>query len=368
MIIVADDITGAAEIAGICLQYGLQVDFGIDILASGQGQVKVVSTDSRSLTREAALEIHKRIAIDVARVQPDFVFKKCDSALRGYVLTEAMVLAETLKLNSIVVQPANPAAGRVIRDGCYLINGQVISQTAFGEDPDFPAFYDEVDRLLLRDIEDSLDNVIRGDCDSIEELVLYASIDPVDKLFVGSSAFFEQILINRFQLKKLADAAPVFPLTHFLMIVGSVHPTGKMFIAAQQEKYPVFELPSSFLQAHVDSLFLNDYARMLFEAWQTKKALLLHLPEPGDMLPASTKVLTDRLALLTEAIMHDEALQHVLVTGGATAYALFNRMGWKSLIPVEQYSPGVVRMLTEKATQPNLILKPGSYPWPNSII
>lgn len=368
MIILADDITGAAEIAGICLQYGLQVDFGIDILASGPGQVKVVSTDSRSLTREAALEIHKKMAIDIAHVQPDFVFKKCDSALRGYVLTEALVLAETIKLSTIVVQPANPAAGRVIRDGCYLINDQVISQTAFGEDPDFPAFYDEVDRLLLRDIEDSLDNVIRGDCDSIEELARYASIEPVDKLFVGSSAFFEQILINRFQLKKLTVSTPVFPLTHFLMIVGSVHPGGKSFLASLQDKYPVFELPSSFLQAHVDSLFLNDYARMLFEAWQTNKALVLHLPEPGDILPASTKVLTDRLALLTEAIIQHEALQHVLVTGGATAYALLNHMGWKSLMPVEQYSPGVVRMLTGKATQPDLILKPGSYPWPIGII
>lgn len=368
MIILADDITGAAEIAGICLQYGLKVDFGIDILPSGSGQVKVVSTDSRSLTREAALEINKRLAIDVARVQPDFVFKKCDSALRGYVLTEAMVLAETLNLNSIVVQPANPAAGRVIRDGRYLINDQLISQTAFGEDPDFPAFYDEVDRLLLRDTEDSLDNVIWGDCDSVEELAHYASIDPVDKLFVGSSVFFEQILINRFQLKKLADAAPIFPLTHFLMIVGSVHPGGKSFLASLQDRYPVFELPSSLLQAHVDSLFLNEYAHMLFEAWQTNKALLLHLPEPGDLLPASTKVLTDRLAILTEYIIRHAALKHVLVTGGATAYALLNHMGWKSLMPVEQYSPGVVRMLTGKATQPDLILKPGSYPWPIGII
>lgn len=368
MIILADDITGAAEIAGICLEYGLQVDFGIDLLPSATDKVRVVSTDSRSLPPEVAMEIHRRMAVDIAGDQADFVFKKCDSALRGYVLSEAKILAQTLNLKKMVIQAANPAAGRVIRQGCYLINDQPISQTAFADDPDFPALYDEVDKLLLRDSDDSLSDVIWGDCERVEDLASYARIDPVDKLFVGSSAFFEQILIHQFKLKKHTGTRTALPLTHFLMIVGSVHPSGKKFINAQKGRYPVHELPIAFLQAHVDSLFLNDYARLLNESWQNNQSLILHLPDPGDVKPASTKVLTERLSLLTEAILLDKTLQHVLVTGGATAYALLNRMGWNKLIAVEQYSQGVVRMLSGVGAQPDLVLKPGSYPWPEGII
>ena len=82
-VVIADDITGAAEIAGVCLRYGLKVSFGIDTIPNEVADVCVVATDSRSLSESEAYAVHSKLAADIYKQNPAFVFKKCDSVLRG---------------------------------------------------------------------------------------------------------------------------------------------------------------------------------------------------------------------------------------------------------------------------------------------
>ena len=53
--VIADDFTGAAELAGICLRYGLAVELCVAEVQYNNADVLIISTDSRSLGKEAAL-------------------------------------------------------------------------------------------------------------------------------------------------------------------------------------------------------------------------------------------------------------------------------------------------------------------------
>ncbi len=110
MIVIADDITGAAEIAGIAFEKGRQVRLLCSTSVCGDTiaaeETVVIATDTRSMTEEdAAAEIRRQ----TSHLSP--LFKKTDSALRGHVVAELTALMETTGFKRVVYLPANPSKG-----------------------------------------------------------------------------------------------------------------------------------------------------------------------------------------------------------------------------------------------------------------
>lgn len=98
IVLLADDLTGAAEVAGVCLRFGLKTAFGInevpDVVtkslstAGREGGMSaydacVVATDSRSLDADEAARLHRNLAVAVKELKPSFVFKKQTRYLGG---------------------------------------------------------------------------------------------------------------------------------------------------------------------------------------------------------------------------------------------------------------------------------------------
>src|SRR5439155_14362660 len=128
-LVIADDLTGAAEIAGIAHRLGLATRlFRIPPEVFDDG-VTVIDTDSRhSLSPENA------VRASLANLEPshfDLIYKKIDSALRGPVLAEVQASMNQLHLETALLLPQNPTRGRTIESGQYLINGVPIDQTDF---------------------------------------------------------------------------------------------------------------------------------------------------------------------------------------------------------------------------------------------
>ena len=81
MIVIADDITGAAEIAGIAFSKGYQVSLVCgDSLATSQ--TTVIATDTRSMSESEAVAETQRITSAISH-QPSAIFKKTDHAKRS---------------------------------------------------------------------------------------------------------------------------------------------------------------------------------------------------------------------------------------------------------------------------------------------
>ncbi|MDE6694137.1 MAG: four-carbon acid sugar kinase family protein, partial [Muribaculaceae bacterium] len=143
--VIADDITGAAEMGGIARRLGLSVCLSLDGHIREDCDVAVIATDTRSMTEEEAVYETRRVTSDLKEERRiKAFFKKTDSALRGHVVAELSVMMEILDREGALYLPANPTKKRVISDGRYLIDGVPIDETAVSFDPDFPAFSSRV--------------------------------------------------------------------------------------------------------------------------------------------------------------------------------------------------------------------------------
>jgi uncharacterized protein YgbK (DUF1537 family) len=381
--VIADDITGAAEIAGICLHYGLKVSFGINSVPNVETDVRIIATDSRSATEIEAYNIHKRFALEIFKTQESFVFKKCDSVLRGFVLTELTAMQEILKFKKVLLQPANPATGRCIMNGIYQIGNEKIENTGFSIDPDFPANSSLVQNLLLKhsihhgnnlDVHTGKIIKIKGegvflpDCSSIAELQKCCELLNDKTFLCGSAAFFEQILLY----KKIGkQAEPIVPLnisTNFLMICGSTHPQSRQYV--EQIKMlgcPVHYFPDTLLQEDITRATINRWTDELIATWEKHHKLVLGISTINMRFPNSSTILKSRMnTIVCEILKHCE-IKEILIEGGATAYGILNLLNWKTLTPVQELAPGVLRMQVSDLPNTFLTIKPGSYLWPDNL-
>ena len=113
MIVIADDITGAAEIAGIAFSKGHQVSLVCGSEESGCATATygtiVIATDTRSTSEGEAIAETRRIASPYrGEVGRELLFKKTDSALRGHVVAELTALMQATGYERAVYLPANP--------------------------------------------------------------------------------------------------------------------------------------------------------------------------------------------------------------------------------------------------------------------
>src|SRR3954452_16977764 len=107
MLVIADDLSGAVEVAAVMGLLRISLDAG-DLRDS------VVDLDTRGLSPEAAAA---RVREVLARHDGGRVFKKIDSLLRGNVA------AELAELRDAVVAPALPVEGRTVRGGVLHVDG-----------------------------------------------------------------------------------------------------------------------------------------------------------------------------------------------------------------------------------------------------
>jgi len=81
--VIADDLSGAAEVAGIAFSRGLSAEVQRQFEPATDAQFVAVDTDSRHVPRAEAADRVRQIAEQVVASRPDWIFKKVDSLLRG---------------------------------------------------------------------------------------------------------------------------------------------------------------------------------------------------------------------------------------------------------------------------------------------
>lgn len=138
IVVIADDITGAAEMGGIALRYGLKSIVANKVTTNANADVLIIYTNTRSLNKEEAVEIMASLTKKANQLGPSFFYKKTDSVLRGHILAEMKAQMQELNFNKGVLVPVNPSLDRIISDGKYFVNGEPIHQTSFSNDPEFP--------------------------------------------------------------------------------------------------------------------------------------------------------------------------------------------------------------------------------------
>ena len=156
IIVIADDFSGAAEIAGIGFRYGLKAVIRTDVELDLESDILIIDSNTRSLTEDESLKQIIQIADQLKEKSWEWIYKKTDSVLRGHVLSELTLLVKKFSKDKALLLPQNPVSGRIIKDGIYYINKTPLHLSGFAADPDYPRTTSDV-LSLLGQSEDILD-------------------------------------------------------------------------------------------------------------------------------------------------------------------------------------------------------------------
>ena len=353
-IAVADDFSGAAEIAGTLHRHGVpvQVTNDIDAALPDAGTAIAIDLDTRRLAAEQAQERHRELALRLG-AQPIHLYKKTDSVLRGHITAELEALLRELPYTGTLFCPANPARGRTIVDGRYHIHGTPLHQTEFAHDPHFPVSSDRV-----ADILPGFKSLPAGTPSSTSEPLLIAEASTeahlqhwaaqlrADQLPAGASPFLAAHLHQLGHEPAPHPSAPKFPGSA-LLISGSFSENSRHTAALFKDNgWPVLELA-------------DDWSAPLPDT--TSAAMVKLTPHK---LP-NAQELPERLARWLKQHFEQAPTPpaHLLVEGGDTAAAILDTFGWRTFRVLHEWEPGVVNLQPADPAAPPTTIKPGSYLW-----
>ena len=107
IVVIADDITGAAEMGGIAIRYGLNTIVADDLIESDKYEALVIYTNTRSQTALEAAEKMASLSAKASKTKPSLFYKKTDSVLRGHVLAEMNAQMKAMHLKKGLLVPIN---------------------------------------------------------------------------------------------------------------------------------------------------------------------------------------------------------------------------------------------------------------------
>ena len=332
LLVIADDFSGAAEIAGIGHRYGFATRLLREPPEQFEPGLTAVDTDSRTLPPAEAADAVRRFTAHVLPADFEFVYKKTDSVLRGPIAAELQVLVKAFARRDALLVPQNPSRGRVIVNGEYFINGTPLHETPFANDPTHPARSSRV--------AERVPGVRVGDGASMDDLrVLAARLDP-STLPAGGADFFTAILQNA---GATAARGPLDQLA----------PGPTMYVSGTASEASV--VPGVTRCARGDSVeqWCDNVCRTLAHASRAAMSI-------GQGLELGAKA--------AACAVRRGGIANLLVTGGSTASAVCRELGWTRFDVEGEFAVGVVRLRPNDKAAPAFIVKPGSYPWPPAVL
>jgi uncharacterized protein YgbK (DUF1537 family) len=382
--VIADDLTGAAELGGIGVRHGLTAEVILQGQCDGQADLFCLDTDSRSCS---AKEAARRAAAAAGRLRKSgavWIYKKVDSVLRGNVLAEIRAIQKALRLRSALLVPANPRFGRVIRNGRYFVNGKPIHQTDFARDPQYPRRSSNVVKMLgatnvhsvrvthLADYRPT-SGIVLGEVSSSADVQAWASRRSNDMLLAGGGEFFEAVL-NAMAPAVKKDASRIPHCTGLnrsgqrqLFVCGSTSDYTEQFVSeARSQGKPVFSLVGKGREnfSLTPGMFETIAERAIL-AFASHSRVVLAIGRPLIKRPTVARRLAQDLVKIAVRVIKRANPGQVYAEGGATAVELLRQQGWPRMKVLQELAPGVTTLSSPECDKPLLTIKPGSYPgWP----
>jgi uncharacterized protein YgbK (DUF1537 family) len=372
MRIVADDLTGSAEMGGVAWRYGLSTRVGVGT-ASGMSDrvtsdVQVIDTESRHLPRtDAARAVEHALA-----GYSGLVFKKTDSVLRGHVRAEIEAAMRALKKPRCLLLPCNPSLGRTIVNGVYYINDVELSQTDFRHDPSHPALTSRVVDLLeqtpgelpiasARPTDTMLPaGIVIGDAATSEDMQRWAERLDSDTLAAGAADFLGAILEHRGH--SAHQRATSIDTGRTLLVSGSATESSRCELTRWESAGVALRMPPELFQP---SPALNqratEWASAAAAAFERHTRVALAIAQPATQ--GNNESLLEPLCDAAAQVIAQAAPDSVWVEGGSTAAALAARLRWTAFEVVREIAPGVVELAPDENPGMRFVLKPGSYRW-----
>lgn len=370
VLIIADDLSGAADCAGAFVKAGLETLVLIDRQAepgadAEAAQVISIDADTRRLPGPEAARIHLDI-YNRHRSAGQLLYKKIDSTLRGHFAQELGSIIDQAGL--AIVAPAFPQAGRVTRNGHQYLNDTPLELTEIwrGEGitgtahiPSMLARHgiksasiciDEIRQgaqrlraLLEKCARDSVQAIVCDvEADDDLQAIAQASIPlSIRRFWVGSAGLANYLPAAAHAAAKPVLFAPAKTMGSILTVVGSLSSVSRaqaeyLLAAGQMERVDV---PASVLRHGKLHPQWRELRNALDMSLRKHRDLLIMIgmEEPVNMGEGAR--LCRALASLAAPLAGQ--IGAVILTGGETARAILSAMGSTGLRLVGEIEPAV---------------------------
>ena len=268
----------------------------------------------------------------------------------------------------------------MILDGTYYIDDVPLSATPFAADPEFPARSSHVLDLLrgprggqpIHSVhgggQRAAAGITIGSGATTEDLRNWAVQAKDAALPAGGAEFFEAMLAIkglgsvRHPIERLRPGASLFA-------DGSASAySAAMLDRARRENLPVTPMPNDvFRAAESSSQAMDEWTKIVGDALSRTGRCLMTIGRPMQSEPGDPAHLQRALAEGVETVLKRHTLANLLLAGGATASAVCRRLGWTAFDVRGELTGGVVQLEPQDPTAPHVIVKPGSYPWPELV-
>lgn len=365
MRIIADDLSGAAD-AGVAFAVGgHEVRLILDAADAAwrDGGAAVVAADTNG--RAGAAGTAARAAAKLADQLPPGaeVLHKVDSTLRGHPAAELAALLGVLPDRIAVVAPAFPRAGRVTRGGVQHVDGVALHESdAWSAEPGEPprsvaeAVRCQDARPAAVDLERTLRLAQAGDavvCDAATDDDLDAVVRAARRaeravLWVGSAGLAAALARSR-PGRRPAAVAWNGAARRYLAVVGSASPVARRQAAALvADGADSFELPRDALGGRDAAVLAEELRDRVL-----RRSVVVTVTPVG--ATASAAVARGLSRIVAPAAAEAPLLA---IAGGATARAVLEQCGVRSLDLVAELEPGVV---LAEANGRRIVTKAGAF-------
>jgi 3-dehydrotetronate 4-kinase len=404
---IADDYTGATDVASMLTRAGLRVIQCFGVPSTSEDLLDfdaiIVALKSRSIaSHEAvnqsleALEFLQSLGIE------RFFFKYCstfDSTALGNIGPVSDALAHATRSAQVLFCPAFPENGRTVYCGHLFVNGVPLGESSMRHHPLTPMTDSNLVRVLRAQTKrpvvslplgGTLPSEIREqnfivDAISNEDLAHAAELACQHRLLTGGSAIAHYwataLLARHGKLSEVKHAAlPDACNDHHRCIVlaGSCSDATRQQIAAFEKLFPVLHLDLA-ASSNLNEL-VHQSCQWCNEQWQSSQSkllpLLLTTSAKSELVAAARSKFGEiGAAEYAENVLAEIAtklqmsgVRKFIVAGGETAGAIINSLGIRAVRIGREIAPGVPWVTTLSQPRLTLTLKSGNFGGPNFFL
>jgi 3-dehydrotetronate 4-kinase len=401
---IADDFTGATDLANMLVRGGMRTVQTIGVPGSSQeleADAIVVALKSRTIPADDAVR-QSLEALEWLRAQgcKQFIFKYCstfDSTDQGNIGPVADALLDALKDDFTIACPAFPENGRTIFRGNLFVGDVLLNESGMENHPLTPMTDPNLVRVLQRQTKSKVgliryDTIMKGAdairtriaemkqdgvrlaiADAVSDADLYVLGDALRdlKLITGGSGIALGLPQNFRAANLLAHAEHAADLPKIdgpaLVLAGSASKATNAQVAEWRASKPSFRVEPMALSR--GEAVVDQAVAFALDHMKRDETVLIYATSSPDEVKAVQKELgvekaghlvEDALASIARRL-RDEGVRKFVVAGGETSGAVVQALDVRSLRIGPQIDPGVPATQSIGAVSLGLALKSGNF-------
>jgi len=402
ILIIADDLSGAADCGMACAGSGLHTVVMLGNSATAvDADVLSVDADTRGLDAKRAVWETAMLMRRYMSSREQVVFKKLDSTLRGNIGAELAAVLTTQRASMTqqehivaVLAPAFPANGRTTRQGKQLLNGKPLEEMEIWRrngiqgSSYIPTMLESAGMRsavlpleMVRSSNGNLHKEMTRLAEGLDVLVCDAETDQDlqaiakataalghNTVWAGSAGLAYH-LPKAIALTSTTSAGSDQSLASgpTLFVVGSSAAVSREQVKtlATSPDLVTITIPPSDLLSGLEKR--REHERLLSEAFAGKRDIVVMLGTDDKLKIDAGRLLSSALAQMI--VPHYNKVGALVITGGETARLVLQTWGVTGLCLVKELEPGLPFSITENWTRRlPVITKAGDFGNPQTLV